>query len=71
MNSRSMNLTYHNCGGAILSAVHSGESYDYCDMCRAFGFDSNVPTGIDFRENQEAWDSGETQSPEAHNSEGV
>ena len=64
-----MNHDYHeNCGGTIASATHAGIGYDYCTECRAFRFEDDdnerFPTCTSIRHNVQAWDYGDTRSPD-------
>jgi len=56
-------LQRHLCGGAILIGESNGESYRYCDTCRAYSFVGQVPAGTDATANQQAWDNAENESP--------
>lgn len=62
-------MSFHaGCGGALLSNG-DGTGYLYCDRCGAFRAgddeDEGFPTGTDREQNREAYDAGESRSPDA------
>lgn len=68
--------THQKCGGTILTADSGTGQYDYCDRCRAFIYwdeygdgdgeedGQGFPAGIDEKDNRQAWDDGESMSPD-------
>jgi len=61
-------LHYHCCGGVILGGGSGEQSHSACERCGAFQYDTDegeFPTGTDAGANQEAWDGGDSRSPEA------
>lgn len=59
------NPTMHECGGTIVTAELDGATYGYCENCRAFSYNGDVPTGTDPEANRESWDNGDDHSPSA------
>lgn len=60
----------HICGGTILTGgpAVSEQAHQYCDRCGAFTYDMDartLPSGTNPSVNQEAWDDGAGESPEA------
>lgn len=59
----------HDCGGTILVAYcpETYERYYHCARCGAFrgGDEPVLPSGTDPEANQQAWDAGDLESPDA------
>jgi hypothetical protein len=62
-------LTYHACGGTILTGGSGDQAHEYCDRCGAFRYVSDdaptFPAGTDETANRNAWDAGHERSPDA------